>query len=119
MRPEVSRLRVSITTLGCKSNQYDSSALEDSLGGASVTIVPFPGPADAYIINTCTVTGRTDTQSRQLIRKARRENPDAVVIVTGCYAQVSPGEVAAIDGVDFVVGNPEKGRIAEFIRKGR
>jgi len=119
MRPEVKRLRVSITTLGCKSNQYDSSALEDSLGNEPVAIVPFPGPADAYIINTCTVTGRTDTQSRQLIRKARRENPDAVVIVTGCYAQVSPGEVAAIDGVDFVVGNPEKGRIIEFIRKGR
>jgi threonylcarbamoyladenosine tRNA methylthiotransferase MtaB len=112
-------LNVSISTLGCKSNQYDSSALEDALKRASLNIVPFPGPADAYIINTCTVTGKTDIQSRQLIRKVRRDNPGAVLIVTGCYAQVSPDEVAAIDGVDYVVGNPEKGRIVEYIMKGR
>jgi threonylcarbamoyladenosine tRNA methylthiotransferase MtaB len=115
----MNRIKVSISTLGCKSNQYDSSALEDALKGASLCVVPFPGPADAYIINTCTVTGRTDTQSRQLIRKVRRDNPDALVIVTGCYAQVSADEVAAIEGVDFVVGNPEKARIAEFIKRGR
>jgi threonylcarbamoyladenosine tRNA methylthiotransferase MtaB len=57
MRHQVSQLKVSISTLGCKSNQYDSSALEDALRHASLSVVPFPGPADAYIINTCTVTG--------------------------------------------------------------
>jgi threonylcarbamoyladenosine tRNA methylthiotransferase MtaB len=119
MRHQVSQLKVSISTLGCKSNQYDSSALEDALRHASLSVVPFPGPADAYIINTCTVTGSTDHQSRQLIRKVRRENPGALVIVTGCYAQVSPEEVASIEGVDYVVGNPEKGRIAEYIKNGR
>lgn len=119
MRPQMKELKVSISTLGCKSNQYDSSALEDALKRASISVVPFPGPADAYIINTCTVTGKTDTQSRQLIRKVRRDNPGAVLIVTGCYAQVSADEVASMEGVDFVVGNPEKGRIVEFIRKGR
>lgn len=119
MRPEMSQMKVSITTLGCKSNQYDSSALEDSLKEAALEVVPFPGPADAYIINTCTVTGRTDYQSRQLIRKVRRHNPGAVVIVTGCYAQVSPDEVVSIEGVDYVVGNPEKGKIAEYIKRGR
>ncbi len=119
MRPEVSQRKVSITTLGCKSNQYDSSALEDALRDASVDVVPFPGPADAYIINTCTVTGSTDHQSRQLIRKVRRENPGALVIVTGCYAQVSPDEVASIEGVDYVIGNPEKGRIVEYISGAR
>jgi len=119
VRVEMTPLKVSISTLGCKSNQYDSSALEDALKDASLDVVPFPGPADAYIINTCTVTGRTDYQSRQLIRKVRRQNPGALVIVTGCYAQVSPDEVAAIEGVDFVVGNPEKHRIVEYIMNGR
>ncbi|MBZ0221322.1 MAG: tRNA (N(6)-L-threonylcarbamoyladenosine(37)-C(2))-methylthiotransferase MtaB [Candidatus Methylomirabilis sp.] len=110
--------KVAITTLGCKSNQYDSSALEDALRAASFEVAPFSGPADAYIINTCTVTGRTDTQSRQVIRRARKENPEALVVVTGCYAQVSPEEVKSL-GVDFVVGNPEKERIVEYLLGGR
>lgn len=119
MRHEVRARSVSVTTLGCKSNQYDSSALEDALRASSLEVVPFPGPADAYIINTCTVTGSTDHQSRQLIRKVRRHNPGALVIVTGCYAQVSPDEVASIEGVDYVVGNPEKGRIVDYVTGGR
>jgi threonylcarbamoyladenosine tRNA methylthiotransferase MtaB len=82
--------KVSITTLGCRSNQYDSSALEEIVRGSRFETVPFPSPADAYIINTCTVTGTTDRQSRREIRRARRINPDAVIIVTGCYAQVFP-----------------------------
>ncbi len=113
------RLTVSISTLGCRSNQYDSSALEDMIREGDFRIIPFPGPADAYIINTCTVTGRTDYQSRQLIRRARRMNPDAVVIVTGCYAQVSSDEVSRIEGVDYIVGNPEKERIVEYLHMGR
>ncbi len=110
---------VAITTLGCKANQYDSSALEDALREAALKIVPFPGPADAYVINTCTVTGRTDYQSRQTIRQARRKNPGALIIVTGCYAQVSPDEVSSLEGVDYVVGNPKKGKIVEYILSGR
>lgn len=106
---------VAITTLGCKSNQYDSSALESELVKSGFTVVEFPGPADAVVINTCTVTSRTDSQSRQLARRARRENPGATVIVTGCYAQVSPGDVEDIDGVDFVVGNPDKGELAGLL----
>lgn len=117
--PQNETLRVSVTTLGCKANQYDSSALEDALRDASFDVVPFPAKADAYVINTCTVTERTDYHSRQLVRKVRKLNPDAVVIVTGCYAQTSSSELSAIDGIDYVVGNPEKGRIVEFIRGGR
>lgn len=112
-------MKVSITTLGCKSNQYDSSALEDVLREGSVDIVPFPGPANAYIINTCTVTENTDCQSRRIIRKVRKNNPDAVIIVTGCYAQVASDEVSRIEGVDYVMGNPDKGKVLEFIFKGR
>ena len=111
--------KVIVSTLGCKSNRYDSSAIEETLAAAGMELVELPGPADACIINTCTVTGKTDRQSRQLIRRVRRLNPGAVVIVTGCYAQVSPDEVGSIDGVDYVVGNPEKGRIIEYLERGR
>ena len=111
--------RVAITTLGCRSNQYDSEAMEEMVREAGYGTVDFPGPADAYIINTCTVTGRTDYQSRQTVRRARRESPEAVIIVTGCYAQVSPEEVSHIDGVDYVLGNPEKDRVVECLKRGR
>lgn len=124
---------VSVTTLGCRSNQYDSSAIESSLREAGLTVVPFSivtktsgadtfgadtFGVDAYVINTCTVTKRTDYQSRQLIRRIRRESPGSLVIVTGCYAEVSPEEVSAIEGVDFVLGNPDKGLIAAYIKNG-
>lgn len=71
--------------------------------------------ADVYIINTCTVTHKSDFQSRQLIRRAKRQNPDAKVIVAGCYAQVSPEEVAKIEGVDYVIGNTGKFDIAGIL----
>ncbi len=111
-------MRVSISTLGCKANQYDSFAMEDLLATNSFEVVSPSVPADACIINTCTVTMRTDIQSRQLIRKLKRENPGAIIIVAGCYAQVSPEEVAGIDGVDYVVGNKEKERIVGYLLSG-
>lgn len=110
---------VSITTLGCKSNQYDSSAIAERLISSGIRVVPFPGFAQAYIINTCTVTSRTDAQSRALVRRVRKINPDAVVVVTGCYAQVSPDEVGRIDGVDYVLGNAHKSDIIGYISRGR
>ena len=110
---------VAMTTLGCRSNQYDSSAMEDIIRSTGFGTVPFSSVADVYIINTCTVTRRTDYQSRQLIRRVRRRSPDALVIVTGCYAQVSPDEVAAIEGVDYILGNPEKEMVVECIKRGR
>jgi threonylcarbamoyladenosine tRNA methylthiotransferase MtaB len=116
-------LRVSITTLGCKSNQYDSAAIEDILKENNFEITVSKGrqsePADVCIINTCTVTGNTDYQSRQLIRKAVAANPDAVILVTGCYAQISSQEIADIEGVDYVVGNPEKERVLQYILEGK
>jgi tRNA A37 methylthiotransferase MiaB len=108
-----------IATLGCKANQYDSSAIEEILLAGGFSVVDFSGPADAYIINTCTVTGRANSQSCAVIRKARKMNPDAVVIVTGCYAQTSPDEVKNIDGVDYILGNPEKDRVLECLEKGK
>ncbi|VAW36006.1 tRNA t(6)A37-methylthiotransferase [hydrothermal vent metagenome] len=111
--------KVAVTTLGCRSNQYDSTAMEDFVSQAGFLVAPFNEQAGAYIINTCTVTHKSDGEGRQLVRKVRRSHPDAVIIVTGCYAQVSPEEVSAIEGVDYVLGNPEKDRIVECIKKGR
>lgn len=96
-------MKIAITTLGCKINQYDSAVIQDRLE-AKHSFVPFAERADCYIINTCTVTDRADWEARQLVRRARRLSPQAKVLVTGCYAQVNPEEVARVPGVDYVVG---------------
>src|SRR3990170_632008 len=80
------------------------------------TIVPFNAEADIYVVNTCTVTGKGDVESRRLIRGAIRRNSRARVIVTGCYAQTRPGEVAGIEGVSMVLGNEEKYAIMDYLR---
>jgi len=96
-------MRIAITTLGCKINQYDSAVIQRRLEGKH-SFVPFEKEADCYVINTCTVTDRADWEARQLVRRAKRLNPAARVLVTGCYAQVNPEEVAGVAGVDYVVG---------------
>ena len=96
-------MRIAITTLGCKINQYDSAVIQSRLEEKH-SFVPFENEADCYVINTCTVTDRADWEARQLVRRAKRLNPAAKVLVTGCYAQVSAAEVAQVPGVDFVVG---------------
>ncbi len=99
---------VAITTLGCKINQFESAALEEKLARGGFRVVPFTEAADIYIINTCTVTARTDSESRRLIRRAARQNGRAKIVVTGCYAQVAADELKDIPGVTLVVGNGEK-----------
>ena len=103
LSPQTSR-RVAITTLGCKVNQYDAASLQERLSAAGHQCVPFSDPADVYIVNSCTVTNQADVESRQLARRAKRRNPDAYVIMTGCYAQVSPDAVSQVPEVDYVVG---------------
>lgn len=93
-----------MTTLGCKVNQYDSATMEDRLKADGHRLVPFSAPADVYIVNSCTVTNQADAESRQLARRAKRTNPAARVIMTGCYAQVSPKSVAKVPEVDHVIG---------------
>lgn len=110
-------MRVSIKTLGCRQNQYESDALEESLRHAGHTTVGSSDEADICIINTCTVTKEADADSRQMIRRAVRRNPSARVVVTGCYAQVAAKEVASIPGVDLVAGNSEKARLVELIQR--
>lgn len=108
-------MRIAIATLGCKANQYDSEIIRETFEERLCEIVPFSTGADIYVINTCTVTGKTDYQSRQLIRRAHRLNPEAKIIVTGCYAQIAADEAMRIPGVSLVVGNREKERIAELV----
>jgi threonylcarbamoyladenosine tRNA methylthiotransferase MtaB len=108
-------IKISISTLGCKVNQYESAGILDKLDKNVFLPVPFHTKADCYIINTCTVTGLTDCQSRQIIRRAIRMNPDASIIVTGCYAQVASGDIAKIPGVTLIVGTAEKENIPKFI----
>lgn len=97
-------MRVAIKTLGCKVNQYDSAVIRQRLGERSCVFVPFDQAADVYVINTCTVTDKADWEARQLVRRAKRLAPVSRVVVTGCYAQVNPRDVAQLPGVDFVVG---------------
>ena len=100
-------MRAAIYTLGCKVNQYETQALEAELTRRGHTLVPFDGEADAYIVNTCTVTAVSDKKSRQMIRQARRRAPHAVVAVCGCYAQTDPAAVEALD-VDLVMGTNDR-----------
>jgi threonylcarbamoyladenosine tRNA methylthiotransferase MtaB len=95
---------VAFETLGCKLNQYDSAVLQAALEARGLRAVPFDEPAQLYVINTCTVTARADCSGRQAIRRAIARNPEALVVVTGCYAQTNPDAVAAIPGVDVVLG---------------
>lgn len=108
---------VAFHTLGCKVNQYETEALEELFIQKGYRVVDFASPADVYVINTCTVTHHGDSKSRQAIRRAKKTNPDAVVAVIGCYVQVSPDEVLAVDGVDVVVGTADKSRLPELVER--
>ena len=108
--------RIAITTLGCKINQFESAAMTQALEQDGYSIVPFSETADIYVINSCTVTAKTDAESRRLIRRAVRLNPQARVVVTGCYAQMSGEELLKLPGVNLILGNSEKRDIAGFLR---
>ncbi|MBI2353625.1 MAG: tRNA (N(6)-L-threonylcarbamoyladenosine(37)-C(2))-methylthiotransferase MtaB [Deltaproteobacteria bacterium] len=110
--------RVAITTLGCKTNQFESAAMAEQLVKAGYSVVPFTEAADIYVVNSCTVTARTDAETRRLIRRARRLNPHSRIVATGCYAQVAPGELERMPEVDSVLGNREKQAIAGLLATG-
>ena len=107
-------MKIAIYTLGCKVNQYETQAMEKELARRGHTLVPFEGPADAYIVNTCTVTAVSDKKSRQMIRRARKQSPGAVVAVCGCYAQIRPEEIRALD-VDLISGTGDRMRFLDLL----
>ena len=108
-------MKIAFHTLGCKVNQYESEAIAEDFRSRGCEVVDERDFADVYIINTCTVTAVADKKSRQYIRRMKKVNPDSVVVVTGCYAQISPEEVSAVEGVDIVAGTNEKSHIADYV----
>ncbi|WP_090741831.1 tRNA (N(6)-L-threonylcarbamoyladenosine(37)-C(2))-methylthiotransferase MtaB [Mesobacillus persicus] len=108
---------VAFHTLGCKVNHYETEAIWQLFKEQNYDRVEFESSADVYVINTCTVTNTGDKKSRQVIRRAVRKNPDAVICVTGCYAQTSPAEIMAIPGVDIVVGTQDRVKMLEYIEQ--
>jgi len=111
---------VAFHTLGCKVNSYETEAIWQLFKAAGYERVDFEQEdADVYVINTCTVTNTGDKKSRQVIRRAIRRNPDAIIAVTGCYAQTSPKEIAEIPGVDIIVGTQGREKLIEYVNRIR
>jgi threonylcarbamoyladenosine tRNA methylthiotransferase MtaB len=109
-------MRIAFATVGCRLNQFETDALRGKAQVEGHQIVPFDAPAEVYVINTCTITAEGDADSRRLARQAIRRNPSALVAVTGCYAQAAPQAVAAIPGVDLVLGNGEKPELLSIVQ---
>lgn len=110
---------VAFHTLGCKVNSYDTEAIWNLFKQKGYSQVDFDDQADVYIINTCTVTNTGDKKSRQMIRRAIRTNPDATIVVTGCYAQVAPDEILEIPGVDLVIGTQGREQILDYVERAQ
>ncbi|MEW9701585.1 tRNA (N(6)-L-threonylcarbamoyladenosine(37)-C(2))-methylthiotransferase MtaB [Paenibacillus sp. SI8] len=108
---------VAFHTLGCKVNFYDTEAIWQLFKHEGYEQVDFEQTADVYVVNTCTVTNTGDKKSRQMIRRAIRRNPEAIVAVTGCYAQTSPAEILAIPGVDMVIGTQDRDKIIPLVKQ--
>jgi threonylcarbamoyladenosine tRNA methylthiotransferase MtaB len=107
---------VGLATVGCKLNQYETEGIAELMEGAGFRVVPFDGAADVYVVNTCTVTARSDARSRQMLRRAARANPRALVVATGCYAQRDAEALRTMPEVHLVAGNAEKARLASLVR---
>ncbi|MGE5582252.1 MAG: tRNA (N(6)-L-threonylcarbamoyladenosine(37)-C(2))-methylthiotransferase MtaB [Bacillota bacterium] len=108
-------MKVAFHTLGCKVNQNDTQGLASLFQEEGHTVVPFDEQADVLVVNTCAVTRVGEQKSRQIIRKAIDLNPEAVIVVTGCYAQTAPGEIAGIPGVSLVIGMADRSNIVKLV----
>ena len=109
-------MQIAFYTLGCKVNQYETQAMEQLAIQRGHSLVPFEGPADVYVINTCSVTAVSDKKSRQMIRRARKQAPDSVVAVCGCYPQTHPGDVEKL-GVDLISGTGDRTGFVELLER--
>lgn len=110
-------MKVAFITLGCRVNSYDSEAMAEKFLKSGWKVVNHDEKADAYVINTCTVTNMGDRKSRQMISKSRKVNENAVIAVVGCYSQVAPKKVSDIEGVDIVLGTKNKGDIVQYVNE--
>ena len=110
---------VAFATLGCRVNQYETEAMAEKFIREGYEVTDFSNYADVYVVNTCSVTNMSDKKSRQIIGRARRINENAIIAAVGCYSQVSPEEVAKIEGVDVVLGTRNKGDIVYYVNKAK
>ena len=116
MEKELSvRKRAALHNLGCKVNAYETEAMQQLLEEAGYEIVPFEEYADVYVINTCSVTNIADRKSRQMLHRAKKKNPGAVVVAAGCYVQTKEGQALADDAIDMVIGNNHKHELAALL----
>src|ERR1700733_5972622 len=114
---ETQNKTVAFHTLGCKLNYAETSSLSRLLAEEGFAKKEFDQVADFYVINTCSVTDNADKECRYLVRKLRRQAPESTIVITGCYAQLNPAEIAGIPGVDLVLGMAEKFNIARHLRE--
>ncbi len=112
-------MKIAITTLGCRVNQYESEAMVEKFIREGYEVAQFHDFSDVYVINTCSVTNMSDKKSRQMIGRARRANSEAIIAVVGCYAQIATEEVASIEGVDVVLGSRNKGDIVYWVNRAK
>lgn len=112
-------MKVAFYTLGCKVNHYETQAMEELFRAAGHEVVPFDALADAYIVNTCTVTAISDKKSRQMLSQAHRRNPDAVLAAVGCYAEVARESVKSLEGVSLVLGTDGRKDIVRYVEQAR
>ena len=110
---------VAFLTLGCKVNTYETNAMQLLFRQAGYTVVEFADKADIYIVNTCSVTNMADRKSRQMLHKAKKKNPDAIIVAAGCYVQAAKEQLEQDTAVDVVVGNNQKNRIVEIVEAYR
>ncbi len=109
-------MKIAIKTLGCKVNTYESESIWQMFQEEGYERVMPDEFADVYVINTCTVTNSGDRKSRQAVRKMIRQNPDAITVVIGCYAQMAPEEIEAIEGVDIVLGTQGREKLLDYVK---
>jgi len=109
-------MKVAFTTLGCRTNQHDTAEMQVILEKEGYSIVNSSETADVYVVNTCTVTARSDYSSRLAVKKSLAINENATVVFTGCYAQLNPEDAASMEGLDIILGNADKLKIADVLK---
>ena len=115
MKKEIKKRTAALHNLGCKVNAYETESMQQMLENAGYAIVDFTKRADVYVINTCSVTNMADRKSRQMIRRARTKNPDAVIVAAGCYVQTAGEEIKKDLSIDILIGNNKKAELIPLL----
>ena len=111
--------KAALHNLGCKVNAYETEGMRKILEQAGYEIVPFEEQADVYVVNTCSVTNIADRKSRQMLHRAKKKNPDSVVVAAGCYVQTSKGQAQEDPAIDILIGNNKKHQLVDLLEQDR